>query len=189
MAKGTNIRPPIEVPTVFIEIAVARLRLNHLDINAMVLVNDGPLNAVESKKLKTTNMKSIWKVKLNRSVKIPISTRPTTITRRPPMRSKRCPKNGWVIPLIRKPEAAANEIVVLVHPNSSLIGITKIPKAFLTPTVKNAMKKQVATIYQPKKIGESHLVPFIIKSARYRWARIDANKATLLGNSDTTMFS
>ena len=91
--------------------------------------------------------------------------------------------------MIRKPEAAASEIVVLVQPNSSLIGITNIPKAFLTPTVKNAMKKQVATMYQPKKIGESEFVPFIIKGPGYRWARIEANNATLLGNSDTTMFS
>jgi len=54
-----------------------------------------------------------------------------------------------VSPLTRNHSAAAREMVVRFQPNSSLIGMTKMPKAFRDPTVKKAMKKQVATTYHP----------------------------------------
>ena len=51
--------------------------------------------------------------------------------------------------MTRNPRAAAKEIVVRLQPNSSLMGMTKIPKEFRDPVDRKAMKKQVATTYQP----------------------------------------
>jgi hypothetical protein len=44
---------------------------------------------------------------------------------------------------------AASEMVERLHPNSSLMGTTKTPKALRPPTVTRAMRKVVATMTHP----------------------------------------
>jgi hypothetical protein len=50
--------------------------------------------------------------------------------------------------------AATAEMVSRFQPNSSLIGITKIPKLLRDPVLTKAMKVTAATTYQPKNKGD-----------------------------------
>ena len=79
----------------------------------------------------------------------PTTTRLTRITLRALKRSKKCPRNGWVIPLTSHPTAATTEIVVRFHSNSSLIGMTKTPKPLRAPVVTKAMNIAVPRMYHP----------------------------------------
>ena len=63
--------------------------------------------------------------------------------------SKRCPRNGCVIPFINQPTPAATEMVVRFHSKASLIGTTKTPKPLRAPVVTAAMNIAVTTMYQP----------------------------------------
>ena len=49
--------------------------------------------------------------------------------------------------------AATTEMVNRLQPNSSLIGMTKIPKLLRDPVLTKAMKVTAATTYHPKYMG------------------------------------
>ena len=107
-----------------------------------------PLRAVESTNPNMNARKRKCCVKLRAILDRPTTIKPIRITFRP-SRSKRCPKNGWARPLTRKPAPPTPVMAVRLHPNSWLMGITKMPKLVLTPTAMKAMKVTVATMYQP----------------------------------------
>ena len=52
------------------------------------------------------------------------------------------------------PMAAATDMVNRFQPNSSLMGIMKIPKLLRVPVLTKAVKVTAATTYQPKYRGD-----------------------------------
>ena len=129
--------------------AVALRRLNHLDINAAVLVGAGPLWAIEITMPNMNARNRMWNVRDKRIVPIPRTISEVMIIFRPPVRSKICPKNGCVTPLTKTPSAAATEMVVRFQPNSSLIGTTNTPKLLRAPIITKPMNSVAAHTYQP----------------------------------------
>jgi hypothetical protein len=149
IANGTRIRPPRDSPEAFSPTTVARLRRNHLESNAPVLVRETPLMAVALRKPNMKTRKRKWKVRLSNTVARPKTIRLVKITFRPPNRSRTCPRKGWVSPLTRNPREAAREIVPRFQPNSCSMGRTKMPKLLRAPLVTRAMNMQAPTMYQP----------------------------------------
>ncbi len=130
--------------------AVPRRRLNHRHMSAAVFERAGPAWAAEAINPNTNTRNKMWKVKDRRIVESPSTVSPVRITLRPPVRSKSWPMKGWIRPLVKTPNAAAIETVKRLHPNSSLIGITKTPKLFRAPTDTIPMNTVAAQTYQPK---------------------------------------
>jgi len=153
MAKGTSNKLPAEVPTAPTLTTVARLRTNHLASSAP-LARAAPLLEIEVTNPNTSNKNIKLNVRPRAAVASPTTTKEVTITFLAPTRSKAYPRKGWAAPPTMAPRAATEEMVSRFQPNSSLMGMTKMPKLLRDPVLTKAMKVTAATTYQPKNKGD-----------------------------------
>ncbi len=147
--KGTISKPPREPPPEIKAIARDRLRWNYLDTRTPMVFIVPALLPIEMNMPNTMTRKIMWLVRVRVAVPTPMTNTPTRINLRPPNLSNMRPIIGCDTPPIRDDTATATDIVLLLQPNSSLIGRMNTPKPPIAPIANIVTKAPVETMNQP----------------------------------------